>query len=224
MFAIAFILYRITTCFKRIMTNAGAKLQNKYEIFLRSTEKFSFLTIIFSYTSFSPQSNRNRPCWCRFLGFSSLEFPFLFRLDLLAGTAVELSSVILLLFSCSSHVRPFPVILSEVCSSLLPWRLWLMSSISSILNVLLRESAWLAETSCIASFTCEPCAIVLCRPPSYLPFSGEASHTYFFRRKVSASRILQVPGSLFPEFFQKLFAVCRASKKNCSWPRGEIIR
>lgn len=40
MFAIAFILYRITTCFKRIMTNAGAKLQNKYEIFLRSTEKF----------------------------------------------------------------------------------------------------------------------------------------------------------------------------------------
>ena len=27
------------------MTNAGAKLQNKYEIFLRSTEKFSFLTI-----------------------------------------------------------------------------------------------------------------------------------------------------------------------------------
>ena len=39
-------------------------------------------------------------------------------------------------------------------------------------------------------------------------FSGEASHTYFFRRKVSASRILQVPGDLFPEFFQKLFAVC----------------
>ena len=100
MFAIAFILYRITTCFKRIITNAGAKLQNKYVIFLRSTEKFSFLTIIFSYTSFSPQNNRNRPCWCRaaaFLGFSSLEFPFLFRLDLLAGTAVESSSVILLL-------------------------------------------------------------------------------------------------------------------------------
>jgi hypothetical protein len=48
------------------------------------------------------------------------------------------------------------VILSEVCFSLLPWRLWLMPSISSILNVLLRESAWLAETSCIASFTCEP--------------------------------------------------------------------
>ena len=135
MFAIAFILYRITTCFKRIITNAGAKLQNKYEIFLRSTEKFSILTIILSYTAFSLQSNRNRPCWCRgaaFLGFSSLEFPFLFRLDLLAGTAVELSSVILLLFSCSSHVRPFPVILSEVCFSLLPWRLWLMGVLSYI--------------------------------------------------------------------------------------------
>jgi len=33
-----------------------------------------------------------------------------------------------------------------------------------------------------------------------MTFPGEASHTYFFRRKVSASRILQVPGSLFPEF------------------------
>ena len=32
-----------------------------------------------------------------FLCFSSLEFPFLFRLDLLDGTAVEPSSVILLL-------------------------------------------------------------------------------------------------------------------------------
>ena len=41
-----------------------------------------------------------------------------------------------------------------------------------------------------------------------LPFPGEASHTYFFRRKVSASRILQVPDALFLEFFQKLFAVC----------------
>jgi len=41
-----------------------------------------------------------------------------------------------------------------------------------------------------------------------MPFPGEASHTYFFRRKVSASRILQVPGALFLGFFQKLFAVC----------------
>ena len=99
-----------------------------------------------------------------------------------------------------------------------------LSFTSSMLNDLQREAVVLAETSWIASFTGEPCAIVLCRPPSYLPFSGEASHTYFFRRKVSASRILQVPGSLFPEFFQKLFAVCRASNKNFSWPRGEIIR
>lgn len=56
-----------------------------------------------------------------------------------------------------------------------------------------------------------------------MTFPGEASHTYFFRRKVSASRILQVPGALFPEFFQKLFAVYRASNKNFSWPKGEII-
>ena len=34
---------RITTCFKRIRPNAGAKLQNKYENFLRSREKFSIL-------------------------------------------------------------------------------------------------------------------------------------------------------------------------------------
>ena len=39
-------------------------------------------------------------------------------------------------------------------------------------------------------------------------FSGRSEYNYFFRRKVSASRILQVPGALFPEFFQKLFAVC----------------
>ena len=159
MFAIAFILYRITTCFKRIITNAGAKLQNKYEIFLRSTEKFSILTIILSYVAISLQSNRNRPCWCRAAAF--LVFFF-------SGVSLSLQARLIgwhriwaafcnpSSFNRSSHVRLLPVILSEVCSSLLPWRLWLMSSISSILNVLLRESAWLAETSCIASFTCEP--------------------------------------------------------------------
>ena len=55
-------------------------------------------------------------------------------------------------------------------------------------------------------------------------FSGRSEYTYFFRRKVSASRILQVPAALFLELFQKLFAVCRASNKNFSWPRCEIIR
>ena len=39
-----------------------------------------------------------------------------------------------------------------------------------------------------------------------MTFPGEVT-TYFFRRKVSASRILQVPGALFLGFFQKLF--CR---------------
>ena len=175
----------------------------------------------------SLQSNRNRPCWCRAAAFLVFFFSGV-SLSLQARLIGWHRSWVVFCypppFSCSSHVRLLLVILSEVCFSLLPWRLWLMSSISSILNVLLRESAWLAETSCIASFTCEPCAIVLCRPPSSLSFPGEASHTYFFRRKVSASRILQVPSSLFPEFFQKLFAVCRASNKNFSKPRGEIIR
>ena len=146
MFAIAFILYRITTCFKRIMTNAGAKLQNKYEIFLRSTEKFSILTIILSYTAFSLQSNRNRPCWCRaaaFLGFFSLEFPFLFRLDLLDGTAVEPSSVILLLSAVALTSGSFLWFCrksaSLCCLDVYGW--WVFSPISSILNGLQRESA-----------------------------------------------------------------------------------
>ena len=59
---------------------------------------------------------------------------------------------------------------------------------------------------------------------SCLSFLTEVSHNYFFRRKVSASRILQVPDTLFLGFFQKLFAVCRASNKNFSRPKGEIIR
>ena len=50
--------------------------------------------------------------------------------------------------------------------------------------------------------------IVLIPTSSLMNFLYEASHTYFFRRKVSASRILQVPGALFPEFFQKLFSGC----------------
>ena len=59
---------------------------------------------------------------------------------------------------------------------------------------------------------------ILIPTSSFMPFPDEASHTYFFRRKVSASRILQVPGALFLGFFQKLFAVCRASNKNFSGP------
>ena len=58
------------------------------------------------------------------------------------------------------------------------------------------------------------------RPPSSLSFPGEASHTYFFRREVSPSRILQVPDALFPGFFQKLFADGLASGKNFSLPNG----
>ena len=58
-------------------------------------------------------------------------------------------------------------------------------------------------------------------PTSFMPaFSGEASHTYFFRREVSASRILQVPDALFLGFFQKLFADGLAAGKNFSLPHG----
>ena len=54
-------------------------------------------------------------------------------------------------------------------------------------------------------------------------FLGEAWHTYFFRRKFSPRRILQVPDALFLEFFQKLFSRL-AVNKNFSCPEGEIIR
>lgn len=60
--------------------------------------------------------------------------------------------------------------------------------------------------------------IVLFPTPSCLSFPGEVT-TYFFRREVSASRILQVPDTLFPGFFQKLFADGLAAGKNFSSPR-----
>ena len=60
--------------------------------------------------------------------------------------------------------------------------------------------------------------IVLIPTSSFLPFPGEASYTYFFRREVSASRILQVPVALFLEFFQKLFAVCKHPTKTFLGP------
>jgi hypothetical protein len=72
----------------------------------------------------------------------------------------------------------------------------------------------------MASFTGYPYAIVLVRPSSCLTFPDEASYTYFFRREVSASRILQVPDALFLGFFQKLFADGLAAGKNFSLPHG----
>ena len=43
-------------------------------------------------------------------------------------------------------------------------------------------------------------------------FLGEAWHTYFFRRKFSPRRILQVPDALFLDFFQKLFSGLQSIK------------
>ena len=59
----------------------------------------------------------------------------------------------------------------------------------------------------------------------HLNFLNEASHSYFFQCKVSASRILQVPGALFPEFFQKLFPVCTHPIKTflCRWWNNSVI-
>ena len=85
-------------------------------------------------------------------------------------------------------------------------------------DVLHRALDCLASSFSFLSLNCSSSDLLL------FAFSGEASHTYFFRRKVSASRILQVPDALFLEFFQKLFAVCWAANKNFSWPKGEIIR
>ena len=55
-----------------------------------------------------------------------------------------------------------------------------LSFISSMLNVLLREAVLLAETSWIASFTDEPCTIVLIRPSFISVFFGRSeSHLLF---------------------------------------------
>ena len=47
MLANGFIPYRILICYKLILSNVGAKIRNKNEIFLRSREKVSFLTKLF---------------------------------------------------------------------------------------------------------------------------------------------------------------------------------
>ena len=44
MLANDFIPYRILICYKLFLSNAGAKIRNKNEIFLRSRKKVSFLT------------------------------------------------------------------------------------------------------------------------------------------------------------------------------------
>jgi len=44
MFANGFIPYRILICYNLFLSNAGAKIRNKNEFFLRSRKKVSFLT------------------------------------------------------------------------------------------------------------------------------------------------------------------------------------
>ena len=50
-------------------------------------------------------------------------------------------------------------------------------------------------------------------------YFGRSRHTYFFRRKVSASRIVSTTSTLLPELFQKLFAVCSQPTKTFLLPR-----
>ena len=50
-------------------------------------------------------------------------------------------------------------------------------------------------------------------------YFGRSRHTYFFRRKVSASRIVSSTSALLPELFQKLFAVCSQPTKTFLLPR-----
>ena len=86
MFTIAFIPYRILTCFKRIIPNAGAKLQIKNEIFLRRRDKILFLTFIppihyYIYWCLShdaPEATLLFLCWwLPFLFFLPVDFFFL---------------------------------------------------------------------------------------------------------------------------------------------------
>ena len=92
MFAIAFIPYRILSCFKRIIFNAGAKLQKYYEIFLRTYEKVLFLTFKFHFGNsirlITPEATFVGHGFLSFFAFS-LGVSFLGSPDLFASTAVS---------------------------------------------------------------------------------------------------------------------------------------
>ena len=166
MFTIAFIPYRILTCFKRIIQNAGAKLQIKNEIFLRRRDKISFLTFIppihyYIYWCLSQWCARSHPfvslLMTAVLVFSpcGLLFSWL-RLCLLTSIAVCAVFCNPSSFSRSPRVWLQPVFLSGIriipaASVLMADRM--LSFTSSMFSGLLRESVLLAETSWIASFT-----------------------------------------------------------------------
>ena len=153
-------------------------------------------------------------------------------------------SFLFLLFTAGTCMLIFfhhafqPRLISQLCSFY--WQSWrkvlfLAASFPDELNGSLPLPFLLLSTNSLSSnYTCwnfmdgilywlslRDCSC----PTFFMPaFSCEASHTYFFRREVSASRILQVPDALFPGFFQKLFADGLAAGKNFSRLKGEIIR
>ena len=53
-------------------------------------------------------------------------------------------------------------------------------------------------------------------PYFFTSYFGRSGHTYFFRRKVSASRIVSSTSALLPELFQKLFRLTSSKKLFCA--------
>jgi hypothetical protein len=117
-----------------------------------------------------------------FLAFSLGVF-FLGSLDLLTSTAASAVFCCPSIFSSSSHIiAPFMRLLDfEIILAALTFMVdGTLSFTSSMLNGLQREAVVLAETSWIASFTGEPCAIVLIRPSFISAFFGRSeSHLLF---------------------------------------------
>ena len=162
-------------------------------------------------------------------------FPLIRLHDFVCFSSLLTAGVCILIFF---HQAFQPRLISQLCSFY--WQSWRMvlflaTSFSDELSVSLPLPFLLLSTNSLSSnYTCwnfmdgilywlslRDCSC----PTFFMPaFSCEASHTYFFRREVSASRILQVPDALFPGFFQKLFADGLAAGKNFSRLKGEIIR
>ena len=117
-----------------------------------------------------------------FLAFS-LGVSFLGSLDLLTSTAASAVFCCPSISGSSSHIiAPFDesVDFDIILAALMFMADGMLSFTSYMLNGLLRESVLLAETLWIASFTGEPCAIVLIRPSFISAFFGRSeSHLLF---------------------------------------------
>ena len=116
---------------------------------------------------------------------------------------------------CSRHPNPqvcLPYVPFLVCSPsfssyLHPQALHAVAQFPTILQ---RLSARCLYIACL--FDIDTCFLYL-TPTAwfsalfYTSYFGRSRYTYFFRRKVSASRIVSSTSALLPELFQKLFRV-----------------